>query len=96
MRAAGAWATPLSKGWRLLEPQPPRLEVHTDGTCGVTINVLLSDPAAFIAGGTYVEGASAVGGGGGGGGGDGRWRALQLPKVWWSGRAAGTVQCPSP
>ena len=71
MRAAGAWATPLSKGWRLLEPQPPRLEVHTDGTCGVTINVLLSDPAAFIAGGTYVEGASAVGGGGGGGGGDG-------------------------
>eukprot|EP01052_Picozoa_sp_SAG31_P033455 SAG31_NODE_3784_length_3883_cov_1.859672_3_plen_245_part_00 len=40
--------------WRLLEPQPPRLEVHIDGSTGVTVNVLLSEPSAFTAGGTYI------------------------------------------
>lgn len=40
--------------WRLLEPQPPRLEVHIDGSTGVTINVLLSETSAFTAGGTYI------------------------------------------
>ena len=48
------------EGWRLTEAQPPRLEVHRDGATGVTINVLLSPPDGFTAGGTYIEGSSAT------------------------------------